>query len=29
MEHDQREADRSECYCESCTDRAVWHSLDA
>lgn len=24
MDHDQQAANRSECYCETCTDRAAW-----
>jgi len=28
MEHDPKLANRSECYCETCTDRAAWHGQD-
>lgn len=29
MEHDAQLAARSDCYCESCTDRAAWYGQDA
>lgn len=28
MEHDQTAADRSQCYCETCTDLAAWYGQD-
>ena len=28
MEHDKEAAARSECYCETCTDRAAWYDMD-
>lgn len=28
MDHDDKAADRSECYCETCTDVAAWHNQD-
>lgn len=28
MEHDETLADSSECYCETCTDRAAWFAQD-
>jgi hypothetical protein len=29
MDHDEKAADRNECYCEGCTDRAAWYGQDA
>lgn len=28
MDHDPTAADRSECYCETCTDQAAWYGQD-
>jgi hypothetical protein len=29
MDHDETAARRSECFCETCTDRAAWGAQDA
>ena len=29
MDHDEAAANRSDCYCETCTDQAAWYGQDS